>query len=114
MTTRGLTEVFDYEAPSSEAPEGALECISCNPTGEPPEATHFDSYHGPVGAFLPINSGSPFANSEPPRTMSEDGGRVFFDSGEPLVPQDNNGWLDVYEWERDGLGSCKKVGGCVS
>jgi hypothetical protein len=45
--------------------------------------------------------------------ISDDGSRVFFDSGEPLVPQDTNGWLDVYEWERDGTGSCRRSQGCV-
>jgi hypothetical protein len=33
-----------------------------------------------------------------------DGGRVFFDSYDPLVPKDVNGKQDVYEWEADGVG----------
>jgi hypothetical protein len=45
--------------------------------------------------------------------MSDDGSRVFFDSAASLVPQDVNGLLDVYEWERDGTGSCVESPGCV-
>jgi hypothetical protein len=45
--------------------------------------------------------------------ISDEGGRVFFNSGEPLVPGATNGWLDVYEWERDGTGSCQENAGCV-
>jgi hypothetical protein len=45
--------------------------------------------------------------------VANDGSRVFFDSGQPLVPQDSNGWMDVYEWERDGSGSCRQAQGCV-
>jgi Tol biopolymer transport system component len=42
------------------------------------------------------------------RGISDDGARVFFDSTEPLVPQDSNGQEDVYEYERAGTpgGSC--------
>jgi hypothetical protein len=45
--------------------------------------------------------------------MSNDGNRVFFDSSEPLVPQDTNGVQDVYEWERAGTGSCVQQSDCV-
>jgi hypothetical protein len=48
-----------------------------------------------------------------PEWMGDDGGRVFFDSSEPLVGEDTNGAQDVYEWERDGLGSCSSSSGCV-
>jgi hypothetical protein len=53
-----------------------------------------------------------------PRVISDDGSRVFFDSIEPLVPRDDNGFVDVYEWERAGSGSCREAqssvtGGCV-
>ena len=47
--------------------------------------------------------------------ISADGSRVFFNSIEPLVPQDINGSPDVYEWEREGAGSCPAghAGGCI-
>ncbi len=47
------------------------------------------------------------------RWVSEDGDRVFFNSEAPLVANDINGVRDVYEWERDGSGSCTEVEGCV-
>jgi hypothetical protein len=31
---------------------------------------------------------------------------VFFNSSDALVPQGMNGTEDVYEWEREGIGSC--------
>ncbi len=47
------------------------------------------------------------------RWISGDGSRVFFDSLAGLVPQDTNGKLDVYEWERPGAGGCTEVEGCI-
>jgi hypothetical protein len=50
--------------------------------------------------------------------MSANGNRVFFTTSQGLVPQDVNGVEDVYEWEREGEGSCpvkspaSPVGGC--
>jgi Fibronectin type III domain len=101
-------EVFLYEAGSSD-----LRCVSCSPTGEPPAPTEFDNYKFklPIGGFFPITMESQALAQ--PRVISEDGSRVFFDTGEPLVPQDVNGWLDVYEWERNGTGSCRESRGCV-
>ena len=61
------------------------------------------------GAFLPVSWSSTYQ----PEWISEDGSRVFFDSVEPLVSQDTNGKPDVYEWERDGTGSCAEARGCV-
>ncbi len=100
-------EVFLYEAPSSK-----LTCVSCNPTGAPPVPTEFNTYvktEHALGAFLPVS----LLSSYQPQLISDDGSRVVFQSGEPLVPQDTNGWLDVYEWERDGSGSCRESQGCV-
>jgi hypothetical protein len=37
-----------------------------------------------------------------PRSFSDDGSRLFFDSGDALVPGDGNGRVDVYEFE-DGF-----------
>jgi hypothetical protein len=101
-----LDEVFLYEANAGE-----LRCVSCNPAGVAPVPTEFDSYKGVLGAYIPIRSVQ--STTYQPQVISEDGSRVFFDSGEPLVAQDTNGWLDVYEWERDGTGSCRASQGCI-
>jgi hypothetical protein len=103
-----LDEVFLYEADT-----GKLTCVSCNPSGEPPVPvaadTASESSGQLVGAFFPL-SGQP---TYQPQSIAADGSRVFFDSAEPLVPQDRNGWIDVYEWERDGTGNCTSSGGCI-
>jgi len=51
------------------------------------------------------------------RGISDDGSRIFFDSFSELVPRDTNGegygTADVYEFERDGAGSCHQSPGCL-
>jgi Tol biopolymer transport system component len=64
---------------------------------------------GSSKGFVPIT----FSNTYLKRWISADGSRVFFDSYEGLVPQDTNGKLDVYEWERPGSGSCEAATGCI-
>jgi hypothetical protein len=89
-------EVFVYDAVG-----GGLSCASCNPSDESP--TH------QFGGILPITLTSPYQL----RLISDDGSRVVFESFEPLVAQDVNDNEDVYEWERDGTGSCRAGGGCI-
>ena len=53
------------------------------------------------------------------RNLSADGSRVFFQTAERLLPWDTNGLMDVYEWEREGAGSCVAgsgdgSGGCLN
>jgi hypothetical protein len=58
----------------------------------------------------------------PGRPLSGDGKRLFFESYDPLLPQDTNDKADVYQWERAGTGGCSEAkasfsppnGGCVS
>jgi hypothetical protein len=95
----GLDEIYAYDAVASH-----LYCVSCSRSGETPPS----SIAG-AAAYLPVG----FRATYIPQWMSEDGGRVFFDSAEPLVPQDTNGAQDVYEWERDGTGSCREAAGCI-
>ncbi len=95
--TNGSDEVYVYNAGSR-----LLSCVSCGSTGE-----------ASSGGFLPID----WHDTYLPQWISEDGNRVFFDSSAPLVAQDTNGRQDVYEWEREGHGSCThgygSTGGCV-
>ncbi len=72
-------EIFLYSAVSHE-----LVCASCNPSGEAVSAG---------GAQLPTLTSRPLA----------DGGRLFFDTNEELVPSDTNGNRDVYEYEGSRL-----------
>ena len=49
-----------------------------------------------------------------PRYLT-DSGRLYFDSQDSLSSFDtNDGVEDVYEYEPEGVGSCKRQGGCVS
>jgi hypothetical protein len=89
----GRDEIYMYDVG-----EG-LTCVSCNPDGSPSIR----------GAGLPESSNDTYAL----RDLSADGDQIFFDSAEALVPQDQNGLTDVYEWERDGSGSCERTGGCL-
>jgi hypothetical protein len=102
VENRRLEEVYVYEASTGE-----LVCASCGRVGVKPQAT-LESKVG-LGAFLPVS----WSNTVLPQWMSADGSRVFFDSDEPLVPEDTNGEQDVYEWERQGAGDCEVKGGCV-
>ncbi len=96
-------EVYVYEV------EGArhLFCVSCSPSGERIQH-NFDSAQAIAGGFLPVS----WSNTYIPRWLTDEGARVFFDSGQPLVSGDTNEAQDVYEWERDGTGSCRAESGC--
>ncbi len=81
-TSKSLTG-YDNGQPASEiflygAANGQIVCASCNPSGE-----------APVAGGAGLGSRRPLA----------DGGRVFFQTSEALVPADTNGQLDVYEYE---------------
>lgn len=85
-------ELYLYDATS-----GTLTCVSCNPSGTPATSE----------AFLADNlsiAPAPERNAFLTRNLSEDGSRVFFQTKEALLPQDQNEQTDVYEWEREGAG----------
>ena len=94
--TSGNDEVYVYEAGSN-----SLFCASCGST------------RGGASGYLPIS----WDDSYMPQWISEDGDRVFFDSSSSLVPQATDGKQNVYEWEREGSGTCATGagvnGGCV-
>jgi hypothetical protein len=105
-TGKRVAEVYVYDADKEE-----LSCISCDPSGVAPngEIAGAKEQGGKPGGLLAL-SGYPTYQL---RTISEDGSRVFFESAQPLVPQAQNGKLNVYEWERAGSGSCADADGCV-
>jgi hypothetical protein len=96
----GLSEVYLFEAESSR-----LTCVSCNPNGAAPPVGEADGN----AAVLPVDHNPTFL----PPWITDNGGRVVFDTVEPLVAADTNGRQDVYEWERSGEGSCQIAGGCI-
>jgi hypothetical protein len=87
-------EVYLYDAVT-----GKLVCASCDPSGARPAgpAELGGKELDETGNSLTLNS--PFYL---PRNLSESGGRLFFQSPDPLVPHDSNNQTDVYEWERVG------------
>jgi hypothetical protein len=101
VNTKGskLMEVYAFNADSD-----SLSCVSCIASGERPSSTRR------LSNMLPLVETS---DTYQLRVISEDGSRVFFNSDEDLVPQDTNHTTDVYEWERNGAGSCRSSSGCI-
>jgi hypothetical protein len=105
----GQGELYLYDAAS-----GGLACVSCNPSGTP--ATSEAHLAGNLSTTI-----APERNAFLTRNLSDDGSRVFFQTKEALVPQDTNEQTNVYEWEREGAGSCEHAsasfnasnGGCL-
>jgi hypothetical protein len=108
----------EHEEPAScnelyvySASTGGVTCVSCNPQGIP--ATH-DAllYHaGSDGSIAPPT----LYPWDLPRNLSANGSRVFFETEEALLEGDSNSVMDVYEWEREGSGTCaaERNGGCL-
>lgn len=98
------SEVYEYTAPGAEGgASGTLDCASCGlgeglPTG--------DALLGGTGASTGANKGGSGTPFHQPRALSADGGRLFF------TAPDGEGDRAVYEYERDGEGSCAETGGC--
>jgi hypothetical protein len=76
---RTCNEIYVYEAAT-----GRLACASCDPSGA-----------RPVGEAGFGGGGSTYYAQ---RNWSEEGGRLFFETPDPLVLRDNNGLQDVYEY----------------
>ncbi len=101
-----------------------LACVSCNRSGQRPSGGEIQNQHQKsnppryAGSLLPPWLNSLYAQ----RVLSEDGKRIFFEAFEPLVLNDTNGKVDVYEWEQLGTGTCTEAdstynpqnGGCLS
>lgn len=90
-----FSEVYLYDPVT-----GSRRCVSCRPDGSPAEG---DSSLNAGTSGTHVN---PRSNGVLVRNLADDGRRVIFASEDKLVPQDINGNLDVYEWERNGTGTC--------
>jgi hypothetical protein len=86
------TPGFCAEAYIYDATTGVVTCVSCNPTGAPPQGPTGLMNAPQIDTLLP-----PYSAGQ----ISSDGSIVFFETLDPLVPQDTNGLRDVYEW-KDG------------
>jgi len=78
-------EVFEYSAET-----GQLACASCDASGERPLGSAF------IGATLIQRVSTPFHQ---PRSLSDDGSRLFFSSPDPLVPGLSGGSTKLFEYE---------------
>jgi hypothetical protein len=105
----GLNEGKTVPGPCPEAflfdsDSGELICASCDRSGELPL--------GPT--FLPTLRVGGVSPLPQPRYLTNEG-RLLFDTRDSISPFDtNNGVEDVYQYEPQGVGSCKREGGCIS
>jgi hypothetical protein len=79
-------ELYIYDAQT-----GRLRCASCVPNGAVDASDALVETHIATGAAL--------YTSHLSHALSDDGRFVFFDTADPLVPQDVNGKRDVYEYD---------------
>ena len=101
------TEVYEYNADGAGG-TGVLTCISCNPTGERPEARKLEVPPEPTRNEYAATIPGYYTSLQGARVMTDDGSRVFFESFDALVAQDTNGQGDVYEWTREGTNGCSR------
>ena len=129
MSQRELTGYDNHDAVSGrpdeeaflyDADSGRVVCVSCQPSGARPVGIEFGHRSGinmrlvageqewfasswlsaDLPGWSPYRGGGLTARFQP-RYLSN-GGRMFFNSYGPLVPQDGNGTWDVYEYEPAG------------
>jgi hypothetical protein len=125
VTGRPDAEVYLYSAATDR-----LICASCLPSGARPTGVEFGKLEpahggiagGPVNtwATAPVAANLPgwTANAElgnvsrhQPRYLTDEG-RLFFNSADGLVPQDENGTEDVYQYEPSGITEPPGIAGC--
>jgi len=120
--TSTVAQVFEYDAQTERLRRVSIGQDGFNGDGNTTEAAdeaRIGSENGETGATsLPTFWGSGIEEMQhsAARSLSDDGSRVFFESADALTPQTNPGLPNnVYEWEREGTGSCAagQVEGCV-
>jgi hypothetical protein len=81
----GHTEIYRYDDEDEH-----IICVSCNfGLGEATGEAQLENLHMVPTPILIHN-------------LTDDGSRVFFETGEPLVEEDTDGVNDIYEWQADG------------
>jgi hypothetical protein len=126
VTGQPDAEVYLYSAATDR-----LVCASCLPSGARPTGVEFRELEpgsgglagGPTGTWpqhAPVAANVPgwTANAElgnvsrhQPRYLTDEG-RLFFNSADGLVPQDENGTEDVYQYEPSGISEPPGITGC--
>jgi hypothetical protein len=81
----GHTEIYRYDDTDK-----SLACVSCNPMATPAAADARLENFGMLFQTTIIHN------------LSADGGRVLFETREPLVEADVDGINDIYEWQEAG------------
>jgi hypothetical protein len=132
VTSEHVGERRDEEVYLYDAETSGLVCASCDPTGARPRGEYdagnlaMDPTHTWLHDWLAALIPGWNYNRLPSETYHEserslyqsralsDSGRLFFDSADALVPEDDNGRVDVYEYEPNGEGSCSASPGCVA
>jgi hypothetical protein len=120
-------EVFLYNAS-----RGSLVCASCNLNGQQPQGVFDGQILGEgvqegllvdqpqvwknrwLAASIPGWTALTNLRSIYQSHFLDASGRLFFNSADPLVGQDKNHRMDVYEYEPEDVGSCTQAKGCVS
>ncbi len=92
-------EVFLFDSVT-----GRLVCASCDPSNARPLGN----------AVLRLLKSGGNGDQPQPRYLT-DSGRIYFDSRDSLSPFDTNeGVEDVYQYEPNEVGGCKRAAGCIS
>ncbi len=97
----GEGEIYRYD-PAAE-PGERLSCVSCDPSGAPASGD----------AMLAVVSEG-VQRTTMTGNVTDDGNEIFFESPDPLIPEDANDVQDVYEWRANGSGGCKDAAGCLA
>lgn len=87
----GAAEVYLFDSVG-----GSIVCISCNADGTPPLGGSYlqtRDYGAVPGRLVPGQI------TRMPTNVTADGGRIFFQTPNPLSPRDSNRAMDVYVWE---------------
>jgi hypothetical protein len=115
--TSTVAQVFEYDAVTERLKRLSIGQSGYDNNGNTTEAVDAAS----LGVEPQSFPGGLLAGTQPMKTeashvLSQDGSRVFFESADALTPQTIAGLPNnVYEWEREGAGSCPagEGEGCV-
>ncbi len=92
-------EFYLYSADANGG-QGELACVSCNPSGTAsPFRPSFEA--GAIFRSAHFEGGAGVNTTHVNHPLSADGRFVFFDSGERLVPEDENNERDVYRYDSE-------------